>query len=162
MAIDFSQRNKKLGYKGETLDNIVFFLFGSPLKILRTAVATVALTLLSYQCVGNNITYSEGVRVGMINKFSNRGLFWKTYEGEMALEGIASGENSVGANVWRFSLDRYAKHGEDVKTLVKEVLSYAESGTKAKVTYVEPLVTWPWRSGTDYLVQSIEPIEEKK
>jgi len=117
---------------------------------------------MPYQCVGNNITYSEGVRVGMINKFSNRGLFWKTYEGEMALEGIVSGGNSVGANVWRFSLDRQAKHGEDVKNLAKEVLSYAESGTKAKVTYVEPIATWPWRSGTDYLVQNIEPVEEKK
>ena len=49
---------------------------------------------------GNNFEYSKGTRAGVINKFSEKGIVWKTYEGQIALEGIVSTGESVGANVW--------------------------------------------------------------
>lgn len=110
---------------------------------------------------GNDFEYSKGARTGMINKFTEKGLIWKTYEGEMALEGIVSGENYSGANVWDFSLDNQSRHGENREELAKKIQSYLESGTKVKVTYVEPFTTWPWRSGTNYLIQSVEPIKPR-
>ncbi len=109
----------------------------------------------------NNYEYSKGTRVGVINKFSERGTFWKTWEGQLALEGIVSSGNNVGANVWDFSLDRQHRHGEDIKFIGEKIQKYLESGTKVKVTYTQPWVSWPWRSGTDYLVQSVDPIEPK-
>lgn len=124
----------------------------------RTLFCAGAILWGAYQGIGNNIEYSQGIRTGMINKISEKGLFWKTYEGQMALEGIVSGNNSVGANVWDFSLDRQARHGENPKELAEKIRQYLETGTKVKVTYVEPLATWPWRSGTDYLIQSVEPV----
>lgn len=109
--------------------------------------------------VGNNIDYSRGERTGMINKVSERGLIWETYEGQLALEGIVSGNGSSGANVWDFSLDRQAKHGEDTQELVQKLREYMRTGQKVKVTYIEQLSTWPWRSETDYLIQDVEPIK---
>lgn len=133
-------------------------LFGRWIGSIGLAVT---LTYGGCQGIGNNIEYSEGVRAGMINKFSNKGLFWKTYEGQMALEGIVSGKNSVGANVWNFSLDRQARNGENTEELAEKIRQSLETGTKVRVTYVEPLATWPWRSGTDYLIQNVEPVEQK-
>ena len=128
----------------------------------RSIVLAGALVWTGYQGIGNGIEYSQGIRTGMINKISEKGLFWKTYEGQMALEGIVSGNNSVGANVWDFSLDRQARHGENPKELAEKIRQYLETGTKVKVNYVEPLATWPWRSGTDYLIQSVEPVKAEK
>ena len=109
----------------------------------------------------NEKEYSHGVRVGVINKFANKGFFWKTYEGQMALEGIVSTGESTGANVWDFSLDAQARHGEKVADLAKQLDNYAQSSTKVRVTYREPWKAWPWRSETDYLVQKVEPAPPK-
>lgn len=117
-----------------------------------------------YKLVFNDYEYSKGTRTGMINKFSEKGLIWKTYEGQMALEGMVSNKGYAGANVWDFSLDRQKRHREDTEELAKKIQSYLESGTKVKVNYIEPFTTWPWRSGTNYLIQKVEPIkaEEEK
>lgn len=109
----------------------------------------------------NEYTYSEGTRVGVINKFSKKGTFWKTYEGQMALEGIVSSGDSVGANVWDFSLDNQARQREDTEALAKKIQDYAESSTKVKMKYHEPWTAWPWRSSSNYHVQSVEPAEKK-
>lgn len=110
----------------------------------------------------NNAEYSNGVRTGMINKFSKKGYLVKTYEGQMALEGIASNGNSVGANIWDFSLDGQQRHGENTDELAQKFFEYIDAGTKVKVTYVEPWATWPWRSGTSHLVQKVEPVKGNK
>ena len=127
-------------------------------KYAKTLVCVSAILWGSYQGIGNNLCYSHGERTGMINKVSENGLFWKTSEGQMALEGIVSGHNFVCANVWDFSLDRQARHGEDVKKIAAKLQEYMQAGTKVRVTYTEPLATWPWRSETGYLIQNVEPI----
>lgn len=51
--------------------------------------------------------YSEGVRVGTLQKFSNKGLVNKSWEGELVMEGekIKGNSNGVrGGNVWAFSV----------------------------------------------------------
>ena len=106
----------------------------------------------------NNYEYSSGERTGMINKISKKGLVWKTYEGQMALEGISSTGGSVGANLWDFSIDGQARHGENAERIVQDIKRYMQSGQKVRVIYVEPVTTWPWRSKTDYLVQSVDSV----
>jgi prepilin-type N-terminal cleavage/methylation domain-containing protein len=51
---------------------------------------------------------SDGKRVGVLTKFSSKGLFIKSYEGELNMGGIRNKVNSDGnrsavANVWEFS-----------------------------------------------------------
>jgi prepilin-type N-terminal cleavage/methylation domain-containing protein len=57
---------------------------------------------------GNIIGKGDGKRVGTITKFSYKGLFVKSYEGELNMGGIrnstdSEGKHSVVANVWEFS-----------------------------------------------------------
>jgi|SRR3989338_500614 len=105
----------------------------------------------------NNYICSEGSRVGQINKFSKKGVIWKTYEGTLALQGLSN----QGANLWDFSIDRQARQGENVEKLAEDVQKYLDSQELVKVTYKEPWATWPWRSDTDYLIQKIEAAEKK-
>ena len=82
----------------------------------------------------------------------------------MALEGIVSSEGSVGANVWEFSIDNQARHGENREELTKKLNEALESGQKVKVGYTQVIGGWPWRGSTGYYVQSVEPVvkAEKK
>ncbi len=137
------------------------FLYRLGWRWARSIVLGAAVLWGGYEAIGNNIEYSTGLRVGMVNKVAEKGLFWKTYEGQMALEGIVSGGSSSGANVWDFSIDRQAWHGENPKELADKISGYAEAGTKVKITYNQPFATWPWRAGTTYLVQSVEPVAKK-
>lgn len=118
--------------------------------------------------IGNNIEYSQGTMAGTVNKISEKGLVWKTYEGQIALDGIISKTHRAGLalithsfeeNVLDFSIDKQAKHGENPKELVEKIRYY--SGTKVKMNYVKQFSTWPWRSRTNYLIQSVEPVEKK-
>jgi len=126
----------------------------------RSIVLGASALWAGYEFIGNNIEYGQGVRTGMINKVSEKGLFWKTYECQMALERIVSGNNSVGANVWDFSIDRQAWHGEDTQELVEKLNDALDSGTKVKAKYIQTLSIWPWRAGTTYLLQDIEPVKK--
>ena len=127
-------------------------------------LAAVGLTLFGLgSCEwGNRTEYSNGLRVGVVNKFTEKGLFWKTYEGEMALEGITSSGSTSGANVWDFSLDGNREHGEDTEALATKIRTYAESATKVSMTYRQSFFHWPWRGSTDYWVQTIEPVTGQK
>ena len=51
--------------------------------------------------------YSEGVRVGDIQKFSQKGYINKSWEGELVMEGIKStstAQKTSVSNVWKFSV----------------------------------------------------------
>jgi len=107
--------------------------------------------------IGNKWKVSEGDRVGMVNKISEKGMFWNTYEGQVALEGVSSNGKSLGANVWDFSIDNYFPK-EKQEGLIKQLQDSMNSGQKVKIHYQEMMHTWPWRSGTGYLIQSVIPL----
>lgn len=49
--------------------------------------------------------YSEGIRVGTVQKFSKKGMVNKSWEGELVMEGqkVATGGRAT-TNVWAFSV----------------------------------------------------------
>lgn len=108
-------------------------------------------------CYGaNQIEYSEGARVGVVNKFSEQGLFCKTYDGQMALEGVRGGDRATAANVWEFSLDNWQRHGENKGDLVKKLNEALDSGKRVKLTYVQTWGEFPCRSDSGYMIQNVE------
>ena len=137
----------------------IFQIFG---RWARSLVLGGVLIWSGYEGIGNNIEYSEGQRVGVVNKISEKGLIWKTKEGQLSLEGRTSTGDYTGAGVWDFSIDRLAKHGENVDELYSQARQEMEDGQRVKITYKQPLTTWPWRAETTYLIQSVEPLETKK
>ena len=77
--------------------------------------------------VGNVAGTSDGKRVGVLTKFSNKGLFIKSYEGELNMGGVrnnvnSKGERSMVANVWEFSCSN-PQMAEKLENLIgKEVV----------------------------------------
>lgn len=123
------------------------------------AVALAVISLIGGGECANRYEYSSGTRTGMINKISKKGLFWKTFEGQMALEGIVSGGGQSGANVWDFSIDGSERQGENEYLLAKKAEEALQTGSKVRIKYHQPLWTWPWRGSTSYFIQSIEPMD---
>ena len=71
------------------------------IRIYALAVLAMAAFESSAAC------YSEGVRVGTVQKYSTKGLISKSGEGELVMEGtkIVGTTNGVrGGNVWKFSV----------------------------------------------------------
>lgn len=86
-----------------------------------------------------NFVYSEGYREGILNKYSTKGLIFKTNEGEMLMPGTIPTMNQLSNNYFYFS-------ATDKK--VNEALKEA-AGKKIKVHYIQYNASLPWR-GDNY------------
>lgn len=89
--------------------------------------------------------YSDGSREGVLVKISRKGNLFKTYEAEILQPGFRSGEGSVKANTFKFSVQdaALAQKLEDV------------AGQTVKVHYVQYRRSLPWR-GDDYDADNAE------
>lgn len=111
-----NRNNRKFGF---TLIELV-------VTIVFAAVA-IGIFGIFAAAVGNVVGTSDGKRVGVLTKFSQRGLFIKSYEGELNMGGVrnnvnSKGESSVVANVWEFSCSN-PQMAEKLENLVgKEVV----------------------------------------
>jgi hypothetical protein len=91
-------------------------------------------------------TYSEGYRAGLLQKFSNKGTFFKTYEGEMILSSVSSTANvAIASEKFFFSVPR------------KELSIQFDTlqGRNVIVHYMEKNGAVFWRGDSKYLVDSI-------
>ena len=99
---------------------------------------------------------SEGERYGEIVKFSHKGAFWRTWEGEMILGG---GVTNATDQVFAFSIDNSSKRGENIKELSNSILEAQRSGMRVKLTYKQEMIAAPWRADTSYLIQTVELVK---
>lgn len=103
-----------------------FSLIELGVTIVFAAVAIGASGIFA-AAVGNVIGTSDGKRVGVLTKFSHKGLLIKSYEGELNMGGVrnnfnSKGERSMVANVWEFSCSN-PQMAEKLENLVgKEVV----------------------------------------
>lgn len=110
-------------------------------KWLWIATATIVLTLSLVVYFRYYFVYSEGTRVGILYKFSKKGTFFKTYEGEMVLPGIKFKQSASGlsSNMFHFSVS-----DEELANKLME-----SQGMELKVHYQQYNNALPWR-GDDY------------
>lgn len=100
--------------------------------------------------------YSEGVRVGTVQKFSLKGFITKSWEGELVMEGTklkAGAEGGTrGGNVWAFSV-------EDAE-VAKVIDNAAMSGGQVALRYCQNNPLNPLKgldAGTSYrITQAVE------
>lgn len=92
-------------------------------------------------------TYSEGYRAGLLQKFSNKGNLFKTYEGEIILSSVSSNQNvALASEKFLFSVtDKHIAIRFD--TL---------QGRNVIVHYIEKNGAVFWRGDSKYLVDSIK------
>ena len=94
-------------------------------------------------------TYSEGSRAGVVTKFSHKGSFVKTWEGELAMGAIDQGGQR---EKWEFSVYE-AVDGEGI---VKQVEDALDSGKRVKIHYRQQRSSQSWKGATTYFVTGVE------
>jgi hypothetical protein len=110
-------------------------------RFLGITVGILILGAILYFAFLNYANYSEGIRSGELIKFSQKGIFFKTYEGEIS-QGLS------GSKIFAFSvLDK----DSEVISAMKEL-----DGQYVKVTYKERYKTFPWWGDTKYFIVEIK------
>jgi hypothetical protein len=92
-------------------------------------------------------TYSEGYRAGLLQKFSNKGTFFKTYEGEMILSSVSSTRDiAIASEKFLFTVIN--------KDLIRQFDTL--QGENVIVHYKQKNSSVFWRGDSNYLVDSIK------
>jgi hypothetical protein len=92
-------------------------------------------------------TYSEGYRAGLLQKFSHKGMLFKTYEGEMVLSSVSSTSDvALASEKFLFSLTN--------KSLVRQLDTL--QGERIIVHYRQKRSVAFWRGDSPYLVDSVK------
>jgi hypothetical protein len=95
------------------------------------------------------MTYSDGNRTGLLQKFSYKGNLFKTYEGELVLSSI------IGNNVSPMSSEKFYFSVADAN-VAKKLMNF--EGQKVVLHYQEKNGTLFWRGDTRYIVDSIRNV----
>ncbi|MCU0430041.1 MAG: hypothetical protein MUF42_08730 [Cytophagaceae bacterium] len=99
-----------------------------------------------------NADKSDGSRAGTLSKLSNKGILFKTNEGELYMS-MFIGEQAAASgatNTWAFSVDKSDPE------LMKKLESFVGNGKRVQLFYKEKFVTLPWRGDTPYIVYKAE------
>jgi hypothetical protein len=92
-------------------------------------------------------TFSEGYRAGLLQKFSSKGTFFKTYEGEMILSSVSSTRDvALASEKFLFTLTN--------KSLIRQLDTL--QGNMVIVHYKQKNGTIFWRGDSQYLVDSVK------
>jgi hypothetical protein len=113
-------------------------------------IGLLASVMLMTSCSEN---YSNGERVGMITKFTEKGLIWKSHEGH--LNATQTGMNS--AEGFDFSVD----NDKNDPVVIATLDSAANLGWKVKLDYHE-VSGFNWfgnRGETDYFVNKVDVLD---
>lgn len=95
--------------------------------------------------------YSEGDRIGVIRKFSEKGLIFKSYEGEMML---AMPEGYFGqADTFLFSVPK------ENKKIANKIMEGMKSGKRCKLRYSQYLLS-PIYLSSSYVITDVEILEK--
>jgi len=115
-------------------------------KIIRWTLSLIVVFVFIFIYFRYYYTYSEGFRAGLLQKFSNKGFVFKTYEGELILSSVTSSANvPLASEKFLFSVTE-----KDI-TIQFDTLQ----GRNVIVHYIEKKGALPWRGDSRYLVDSI-------
>jgi hypothetical protein len=102
----------------------------------------------------NNENYSNGERIGYVTKFSHKGQFWKSWEGELNL--TQTGMNT--SSTFDFSID----NDKNLSNVIATIDEAVNKGWKVKLTYHQVnFRNWFSNRGeTDYFVDNIVVLDK--
>lgn len=144
MALTEEQKQKsreEYRAKIKRKDKIIWIIFGAAVFLFISGK-------FLWGVIGVNIPYSEGERSAIVIKVSDKGLIWKTFEGEAVL----SQKGFAVTYVWNFSID-----GSDPnkQKLLQELRTAFETGQTVKIKYRQMAGAVPWRGKTSYFIKEI-------
>jgi hypothetical protein len=116
-------------------------------RIFKWLVFLVILFLAGFIYWKYFYVYSEGYRAGLLQKFSNKGVFFKTYEGEMILSSVASTRDvALASEKFQFTVIN--------KDIVRQFDTL--QGLNVIVHYKQMNGAVFWRGDSKYLVDSVK------
>ena len=123
-------------------------------KIISALVIIVVLGITGYYFFF--AAYSNGYRVGTIIKMSQRGVVFKTNEGQLHTGGVtAGGEGGLASTIWDFSVER----GSD--KILDKISKAADEQKRVKLFYNEKFYQWSFFGDTKYFIEEVEILESK-
>lgn len=115
-------------------------------KITKWTLAILIIVLGFFIYFKYFYTFSEGYRAGILQKFSSKGMIFKTYEGEMILSSVTSGRDvALASEKFLFTLTN--------KELVRQFDTI--QGEMVIVHYTQKKGSLFWRGESPYLVDSV-------
>jgi len=129
---------------------------GQRIKQTSKKVVKAILILAIAGCVGMFCfyywgVYERGLMAGKILRISEKGVFFKTYEGKINLEtfGALKGSSPV-AESFDFSVEK-----SDTE-LIHQLEQVALTGERVNLYFVKRYATFPWRGETKYFASKVE------
>lgn len=119
---------------------------------MKKLLLVISTAVLFTSCTEN---YSNGERIGMISKFSEKGVFYKSWEGDLVL--TQTGMNQSANGDFPFSID----NDNPDTTVIKMIDSAANFGWKIKLTYHETF-GYNWfsnRGETNHFISKVEVLD---
>lgn len=118
---------------------------------MRKVMILSLFSLILMSCSNN---YSDGKRVGYITKFSNKGIIFKSWEGELGLS--QTGMNTT--SIWDFSLDNDLYKTDEYQVNLQNLKLALDSGFKVEITYnqVNGFNWFDNRGETNYFVDKVK------
>ncbi len=116
-------------------------------KFFRWIIAILVIVLAVFVYLKYFYTYSEGYRSGLLQKFSRKGIVFKTYEGEMILSSVVTDKQiAIASEKFFFTM------------INKDITRQFDTlqGQNVIVHYIQKGGAVFWRGDSRYLVDSIQ------
>lgn len=91
--------------------------------------------------------YSEGVRAGTLDKFSKKGVFFKTWEGELRI----GTEDRINPQKFIFSVNN------NETEVIQKLQDY--NGKQVKLHYKQKYWVFPWQGDSEYFIYKVELVK---
>lgn len=125
-------------------------------RFLFPVLFALVLCFAGLSTVGCDATYSEGARVGVLEKFSYKGVINKSYEGTVILDGMTrDSEGALQVRPWYFTLRPDQPGFADIKTKME-----SWQGRRVRITYRQVLINSSVSQDSDYCATGIELVDE--
>jgi len=120
------------------------------MKTVIIVLAAIAILVCSYFLFGN---YSTGERAGTVSKLSQKGIIFKTYEGQLNLGGLSGETGSPASSLWSFSVR--SGDQEVIQPLEEALLN----GKRVRLFYKEKFVRFFWQGDSKYYIYKVEQMK---
>jgi len=132
----------------------------STFKKIVGVIVLLGVLFIAFMMFGS---YGDGYRAGALTKIATKGFLFKTHEGEMYTGTVINSSGEAGEadgsgvinNIWYFSV-------KDDEALLKQLDNALLNGHRVKLHYHQKYWKLFWVGDSQYVVDGVEILEEKK
>lgn len=125
------------------------------MKLTVIAIVAVILLFVTFNIIGLMPNYSDGQRTGDVYKFSYKGIFYKSWEGEMYLGGVNTDNSNGNLELDKFYFSIPADQVNAKKDLIEKLQKCAKERLTCTIHYNQWLFS-PIYQDSEYTVEGVE------